>query len=152
MVIVEDTRQKPDKTGYIHEQLENLGHKVVRSKMLVGDYMIANDGKVVVDTKQDLQEVVNNVIHQHERFRNECMLAQEAGIQLIILVTEPKITCLADVFGWFNTRLRYNKKATTGRTLGKILYSMQSKYGVIFEFCTKDTVGKRIVELLGGQT
>ena len=152
MVIVEDTRQKPDKTGYIHEQLENLGHKVVRSKMLVGDYMIANDGKVVVDTKQDLQEVVNNVIHQHERFRNECMLAQEAGIQLIILVTEPKVTCLADVFGWFNTRLRYNKKATTGRTLGKILYSMQSRYGVIFEFCTKDTVGKRIVELLGGQT
>lgn len=151
MVIVEDTRQKPDKTGYIHEQLENLGHKVVRSKMLVGDYMIANDGKIAVDTKQDLQEVVNNVIHQHERFRNECMLAQEAGIQLIILVTEPKVTCLADVFGWFNTRLRYNKKATTGRTLGKILYSMQGKYGVRFEFCTKDNVGKRIVELLGGQ-
>ena len=152
MVIVEDTRQKPDKTGYIHEQLENLGHKVVRSKMLVGDYMIANDGKVAVDTKQDLQEVVNNVIHQHERFRNECMLAQEAGIQLIILVTEPKITCLADVFGWFNPRLRYNKKATTGRTLGKILYSMQHKYDVRFEFCTKDNVGERIVELLGGQT
>ena len=152
MVIVEDTRQKPDKTGYIHEQLENLGHKVVRSKMLVGDYMIANDGKVVVDTKQDLQEVVNNVIHQHERFRNECMLAQEAGIQLIILVTEQKITCLADVVGWCNPRLRYNKKATTGRTLGKILYSMQHKYDVRFEFCTKDNVGERIVELLGGQT
>ena len=150
MVIVEDTRQKPDKTAYIHEQLESLGHKVVRSKMLVGDYMIANDGKRVVDTKQDLQEVVNNVIHQHERFRNECTLAQDAGIQLIILVTEPKVTCLADVFGWWNPRLRYNKKATTGRTLGKILYSMQSKYDVRFEFCTKDNVGKRIVELLEG--
>lgn len=150
--IICDTRQKPDKNAHITEQLESLGYNVIRSKLLVGDYTWATDQHICVDTKFGLQEVVGNVIHDHERFRNECMLAQEAGIQLIILVTEPKVTCLADVFGWFNPRLRYSKKATTGRTLGKILYSMQRKYDVKFEFCTKDNVGKRIVELLGGQT
>ena len=150
--IICDTRQKQDKNAHITEQLEELGYKVVRSKLYCGDYTWATNQQICIDTKQDLSEVVNNVVHDHERFKNECIRAQEAGIQLIILVTEPKVTCLADVFGWFNPRLRYNKKATTGRTLGKILYSMQHKYDVRFEFCTKDNVGERIVELLGGQT
>ena len=149
-VIIEDSRQKPDKNAYIRQQLEELGYTVVRSKVYCGDYVFADNGKIAVDTKQDLQEVVGNVIQQHERFRAECVRAQEAGIQLIILITEPKVTCLADVFGWWNPRLRYSKKATTGRQLGKILYSMRERYGVQFEFSTAENVGKRIVELLGG--
>lgn len=150
--IIEDTRQKPNKNAHIKDQLEELGYKVVRSKLFVGDYQFADAGNIVVDTKADLQEVVGNVIQQHERFRMECIKAKESGIKLIILITEPKITCLADVFAWYNPRLRYSKKATTGRQLGKILYSMQAKYGVEFVFTTKNEVGKRIVELLGGST
>lgn len=146
--VICDTRQKPDKTDYISRQIEELGYRVVRSKLFVGDYQFADDGSRVIDTKQDLQEVVSNVIQQHERFRAECIRAKESGIKLIILITEPKITCLADVFAWYNPRLRYSKKATTGRQLGKILYSMQAKYDVEFVFTTKDSVGKRIVELL----
>ena len=149
--IIEDTRQKPDKNEHIKIQLEELGYKVVRSKLFVGDYQFADSGKIVVDTKLNLQEVVGNVIQQHDRFRSECIRAKEAGIKLIILITEPKVTCLSDVFGWWNPRLRYSKKATTGRQLGKILYSMKEKYGVDFQFCKKNEVGKRIVELLGGE-
>jgi len=149
-VIIEDTRNKPEKNYGIRLQLEELGYKVVRSKLYVGDYQFADSGKVVIDTKQDLQEVVGNVTQQHKRFRDECIRAQEAGIQLIILITEPKITCLGDVFGWWNPRLIFSKKATTGRQLAKILYQMQNKYGVRFEFCSKDNVGKKIVSLLGG--
>lgn len=146
--IIEDSRQKPEKNYGIRCQLEELGYKVVRSKVYVGDYVFADSGKIAIDTKQNLQEVVGNVTKQHERFKNECIRAQEAGIHLIILIVEPKITCLADVFGWWNPRLIYSKKATTGRQLGKILYSMRDKYGVQFEFTTADNVGKRIVELL----
>lgn len=145
-----DTRQKKDKNGYIDEQLIALGYKVVRSKLYCGDYTWATDQRISIDTKQDLQEVVGNVTKQHDRFRNECIRAKEAGIQLIILITEPKVSCLSDVWSWYNPRLRYSKVATTGKTLGKILYKFKEKYGVKFEFCTKDNIGERIVELLGG--
>ena len=150
MVILEDSRQKPEKNAHIREQLEALGYKVDRTKLYCGDYTWATNQSVCIDTKQDLQEVVGNVTQQHERFKAECVRAKEAGIQLIILIAEQKVTTLADVFGWYNPRLRYSKKATTGRQLGKILYSMREKYGVQFEFCTKDKVGERVVELLGG--
>lgn len=149
-VIVEDSRQKPDKNKWIRLQLEELGYKVVRSKLYVGDYQFADSGNIVVDTKQNLQEVVSNVTQQHIRFRAECLRAKEAGIQLIILIKESKVKCLADVFGWFNPRRIYSKKATTGPTLAKIMYSMQEQYGVRFEFCTGDNVGRTIVKLLGG--
>ena len=42
-------------------------------------------------------------------------------------------------------------KPVNGRTLGKIMMSMEQKYGVKFEFCTKNEVGQRIVNLLGGE-
>jgi len=148
LVILEDTRNKPSKNKHIRDQLEALGLRVERSKIYCGDYTWATDQKVCVDTKQDLQEVVGNVIHDHERFRAECIRAKEAGIQLVILVCDPKIKDVSQVFGWYNPRLRFSKKATTGRQLGKILYSMKEKYGVRFEFTTKDNLGKRIVELL----
>jgi ribosome-associated protein len=151
LVIFEDTRNKPEKNVHIREQLEALGYEVKRTKIYCGDYTFPTNQSICIDTKQDLQEVVGNVIQQHERFRDECIRAKEAGIQLIILITEPKVTCLADVFGWYNPRLRYSKKATTGRQLGKILYSMKERYGVDFQFVTKDRVGQRIVELLEGR-
>lgn len=150
MVIFEDTRNKPDKNAHIRKQLEELGYEVKRTKIYCGDYTFPTNQSICIDTKQDLQEVVGNVIQQHERFRAECIRAKEAGIQLVILIADPKITCLSEVFGWYNPRLRFSKKATTGRQLGKILYSMREKYGVRFEFTTKQNCGKRIVELLGG--
>lgn len=149
-VILEDTRNKLDKNKHIRKQLEDIGYKVERTKLYCGDYTYPTNQLICIDTKQDLQEIVGNVTAQHERFKSECIRAKEAGIKLIILITEPKITCLADVFGWYNPRLRFSKKATTGRQLGKILYSMRERYGVEFEFCTKEKVGERIVELLNG--
>lgn len=150
-ILIEDSRQKLDKNADIREQLEQLGYTVRRCKLYVGDYTFPTNQGRCVDTKQDLQEVVGNVIQQHERFRDECLRAKEAGIQLIILITDPKVTCLADVFGWWNPRLRYSKRATTGRQLGKILYSMREKYGVQWEFCSRDSAGKRVIELLEGE-
>lgn len=149
-MILEDSRQKPKQNAHIREQLEAIGYKVERSKLYVGDYQLANDGKVVIDTKQNLQELCQNVVQDHERFRNECIRAQEAGIQLVILVADPKIKQLTDVFSWFNPRRIYSKTATSGRTLGKILYSMRGKYGVAFEFCPKEELGQRIVDILSG--
>ena len=148
MVILEDTRNKPTKNKHIRDQLESLGYKVERCKIYAGDYTWATNQSICVDTKQDLQELVGNVIQDHERFRAECIRAKEAGIQLVILICDPKIKDMSQVFVWYNPRLRFSKKATTGRQLGKILYSMREKYGVRFEFTTKDNLGRRIVEIL----
>lgn len=153
MIIQEDTRQKPDKNKHIREQLEELGYTVKRfGGMAVGDYQILGKGDIVIDTKKDMNEIESNLIHDHERFRNECLLAQEAGIRLIILIQDEKLKQLSDVFGWYNIRRKWSKNAATGRTLGKIMYSMREKYGVEWEFTTKANCGKRIIELLGGES
>lgn len=148
MIIIEDSRQKIDKNKHIKDQMEQLGHKVIRSKLLVGDYQIANKGDVVIDTKYSLNEVESNLIHDHDRFRNECVLAQEAGIRLIILVQESNISSLPNVCSWYNFRRRTNPKAINGKTLYKIMLTMQEKYGVEWQFCKKHECGKRIVEIL----
>ena len=148
--IICDTRQKPDKTNYITEQIESIGYRVVRSKLFVGDYQFADAGNIVVDTKQNMNEIENNLVGSHERFREECIRAKEAGIQLIILIQDQKIKSVGDVFGWYNPRKRFSPKAVSGRQLGKMMVSMENKYGVKIQFCQKDEVGKRIVDILGG--
>ena len=150
MVIIEDSRQKVDKNAHIKSQLESLGHTVIRSKMLVGDYQVASDGSVVVDTKYGMGEIENNLIHDHERFKRECELAHKAGIKLIVLIQDSKLKQLSDVFGWYNIRKKWSPKATDGRTLGKIMYTMRDRYGVQWEFTKKEHCGETIVKLLGG--
>ena len=149
-VIIEDTRQKTDKNAHITKQLESMGFKVVRSKLIVGDYTWPTDQHICVDTKFGLQEVASNLTADHERFRRECQLAKDFGIQLIILVQEHGIKILSDVCGWYNWRKKKNPKAVSGKQLYKIMATMTERYGVAWEFCTRTTVGKRIVELLGG--
>ena len=150
MVILEDTRQKPEKNAHIREQLMSLGYKVNRCRLYCGDYTWATNQSVCVDTKANIGEIESNLVHDHERFREECVRAKEAGISLIILVQDQKIKTLGDVFSWYNPRKRFSPKAVSGRQLGKIMVSMENKYGVNFQFCKKDEIGRRIVELLGG--
>jgi hypothetical protein len=104
-----------------------------------------------VDTKKDMNEVESNLIHDHERFKAECIRARDAGIKLVILIQDPKLTQLSDVFGWFNIRSKWSKKAASGKQLAKMMYTMNSRYGVSWEFTTKQNCGKRIIELLGGE-
>ena len=150
MTIIEDSRQKPDKNKHIKQQLESLGYKVIRSKLLVGDYSWPTDQHICVDTKFGLQEVASNLTQDHERFKRECILAKDCGIQLVVLVQEPGIKILSDVCGWYNWRRKKNPKAVSGKQLYKIMATMQERYNISWVFCTRNTVGKRIVELLGG--
>lgn len=171
MTIIEDTRQQKDKHKIENAQLEQLGVKLLRSKLPVGDYAVINNLSVVVDSKKDLQEVISNVCgKQHERFRNECLLAQENNIKLIILIEHGKgIASIENVSNWKNPRLHIMKSivigknalgkpirkqvqkypsATTGETLAKVMNTMHEKYGVVWKFCTREEAGARIIELL----
>lgn len=151
-VVLEDTRNKPAKNAHIREQLEALGYKVIRQCLNCGDYTWALDQHITVDTKASMNEVESNLIHDHERFRAECVRAQELGAKLVILIQDPKLKSVGDVFSWYNIRRKWSPKAATGTQLAKMMMSMTKKYGVEWRFAPKDKLGEEIVKILGGET
>ena len=146
MVIQIDTREQ--KYDHVLKYFDSQGIKSVRSKCVVGDYVNLENPMVVIDRKKDLQEVAGNVTQQHERFVRELELAKELGYKMIILVEEPYVTTLANVCSWYNWRRKKNPRAINGKTLYKIMKTMQDKYGIEWQFTTKAKCGERIVELL----
>jgi ribosome-associated protein len=149
IVLIEDTRQQADKHALKHEYFAANNIKIVRSKLPVGDYADIKNMSVVIDTKKDIQEIISNVTTQHERFRAECDLAAECGIQLIVLIeNKNNVREIKDLAGWYNWRLKRNKRATTGKQLMKILYTMEERHNVKFEFCAPEDAGEKIIELL----
>lgn len=160
MVIQIDSREKARAIKDILAEFDRQGIKHYVSKLWAGDYMSLDNPRVIVDRKQNLLEVCQNVCQDHDRFRKELSRAQENGIKLIILCEHGKgIESLEDVIFWQNPRSEYREKkdgvwrtvhtkATSGETLYKILSTLERKYDCSFEFCDKSETGKRIVELL----
>jgi ribosome-associated protein len=125
--------------------------------------------KVCVDTKKDIQELIGDICgKQHERFRDECMFAQNNGIKLYILVENmsiminerkgicsPYIDSINNLHRFVNPRLfiwRNGKQlyptATKGITLKKACMTMTSKYGVEFMFFRPNEAAEKVIELL----
>ena len=65
MVIQIDTREKARAIKQIVRTFDAAGVKHYTSKLLVGDYMSLDNPKVIVDRKQNLLEVCNNVCQDH---------------------------------------------------------------------------------------
>ena len=193
VMIVEDKGQQAGKHENKHRWFESHDVELLQAPLPVGDYILYTDAvedvirrkakrgvdlkkldflgsyKVCVDTKRDMQEIVGNICgKQHERFRDECILAKNNGVQLYVLVeNEDNICCVTDVFFWENPRLKIRKwitmpsgqrrkilkypDATKGETLSKAMTTMQDKYGVKFLFCHPDEAGERILQLLTAQ-
>ena len=163
MTIQVDSREKAHAITRILEHFHASGVKYYISKLYIGDYMNLDNPRVIVDRKQNLDELCGNVCRQHERFRAELIRAQENGIRLIILCEHGHgIKSLDDVLFWRNPRARTKKlingswvwteqKVMHGDTLYKILNTMQNRYGVSFLFCDKSETGRRIVEILSNE-
>ena len=145
-----DTREHTSEWVRIMRQFDNMGIRYVRSKLYVGDYMSLDNARLVVDRKKDLLELCGNVCQQHDRFRAELVRAQQADIQIVILVEHGgDIRCLDDVAMWQNPRLRTSPGATTGGQLYKALGTLKKKYGVRYAFCDKTRTGEAIARILG---
>ena len=149
----EDTRNQIGKHKNIHWYCEQQGIKIVRTKLLVGDYMLTGPGTggTSVDTKMDVGELATCCFQEHERFRRELIRAQECGIQLIILTEEVLPGGRLD-----------NWKSPLGRDgkpkhrfdpviLRKAMITMQEKYGVKFRFCDGRSTGKTLLAYLKGE-
>ena len=120
------------------KQFDEAGIFYKPNKLYVGDYQNVSNSMLSIDRKQNLSEIYSNVCHDHERFRNELIRANEAGIKLIILCEHGgSIQTLEDVKNWYNPQLKKSPYAWNGERLYKTLRTIQDKYKVDFEFCTK---------------
>lgn len=185
MIIIEDKAQKEGKHKIKNDYWRKSGIEVIRQPLPVGDYILGNEKvmdvisrkekrnmavkkmdflgtyNIAIDSKYSIQELVSDICgKQHERFRDEAILAQNNNIHLIVLVeNEDGITQLSELHKWVNPRLWIRKggkqaypNATRGVTLMKCCYTMHKKYGCEFLFCEPYKAGERIIELLGGVT
>lgn len=193
MTIIEDMAQKEGKHVLKNDYWKEKGIAVKRYPLPVGDYILMDDKveevilrkegrgipvkkldfmgaySVAVDSKYGIEELCTDICGpEHERFRDECMLALANHIRLIILVENeagligktnkinPYIGDIKELHKWINPRLlifssgkQKYPRATKGLTLMKAAMSMTAKYGVEFVFCRPGEAGERIVELLG---
>lgn len=170
MLILIDSRQQAGKHDIKERWFAEHGIETRRTKLYVGDYSLPANQSVCIDTKKDIQELVSDICgKQHERFRNECMRAQEAGIRLVVLVENKAgyirgtsvynntIRSVNELHKWKNPRAFIYKNgkqlyptATRGITIQKACMTMTKKYSVDFQFCSPEESAQRIVELLGG--
>lgn len=170
MILISDKGQQKGKHTTKEIYWQKQGIEVLTMPLPCGDYIIANEKvmyvinrknergipvkkmdflgtyDVTVDTKKDIQELVGDICgKQHARFRDECILAQNNGIKLYVLVQNagglvkgtkdiynPTITRLEDLYKWRNPRLfemkRTNEIIGYYRSSGNPIYKRVQKY------------------------
>ena len=149
MVIIVDTREKPRAIVKILAEFDRQGVKYVRRALNFADYFNPEKPDVIIDRKQNLLEIAGNVVQGRARFLREVERCNRAGCHMIVLIEHGgKIRTLEDVIGWKNPRLKVSPLAVSGERMFKIMKAMESRYGIEWQFCSKQQTGKRIIELL----
>ena len=148
-VVQIDTREHAHAIRRIIQAFDDAGIQHFSSKLYVGDYQRLDNGLLVVDRKQNLQEIAGNLTQQHERFRAELERARKAKIRLVVLCEHGgQIRSIEDVAAWKNPRLKESPGAITGDRMAKIMRTMSERYGVEWRFCDKRQTGNKILEIL----
>jgi len=144
-----DTREKPRAIEKILSDFDRQHIDYFKQKLSVGDYMDVENPKYVIDRKQNLLELAQNVCQDRERFIRELKRAKAEGIQLDFLVEHGYgIFDIEDVKKWTNPRLKVSPLAVSGERLYKILKSLEASYGVHFYFCSKEWTALVLLKLL----
>ena len=168
MTIYEDVGNKLGQHDNIAAWCEANGVTIRRQKLNTGDYCLPP--RISVDTKKGMQEVYQDIVNDHDRFRAECIRAQDDGILLVILIEDEEIGCLEEAKRWQNPRRkkweRDNAFIARAQEKGKMLNhkipkppvpsdrlvgmmeAMTMKYGVVFTFCHPDDTGETIYNIL----
>ena len=142
-MLISDSREKKNSHILDYFQRHNIEYEV--KKLDTADYWNSENPNVLVDSKKDLNEVAQNLCSQDSsRFWSELRRAYSDKKKLIILEEHgPNIKSLQDVSTW---KSKYS--TITGSRLQSEMYRITIAYGVQWEFCSKKSTGKRIVELL----
>ena len=169
MTILEDSRNQVGKHMNIHNYCAEKGIRIVRTKLVCGDYTLPTNQSICIDTKQDLGEVYNNLVQSHDRFARECDMAAQLGIHLVILVEDDEVDCLEDVHKWSNPRMkRYMrlkvmhengiflgtklppKPPVSSKRLQTMMETFAEHHGCEWRFCRKAQTGAEICRILMG--
>ena len=150
MVIV-DTREKPRAIVRILAEFDRQGVAYERRKLNFGDY--ADPARLpgtVIDRKQNLLEVAANVTTDRKRLIREIERCNASGCRLVFLVEHGNtVRTLEDVIRWKNPRLKESPLAVSGDRLFRIMKAMALYYGIEWQFCNKQSTGRRIIQILG---
>ncbi len=143
-----DTREKNHAIEKIICEFQRQGVKYFRSKMYVGDYCNIYNPLVLIDRKQDIQEIAQNACKGHARFKAELCRLDDIGGKMYILIEQDKIdgkpiTCLEDIILWAP---KYGE--IMGDRIYRVLKSWRNKHNIEYVFCNKRNTGKKIIELL----
>lgn len=145
-MIICDSREK--KNAHILRYFDRNGIDYIIRKMDVADYQIEGKDKLVIDRKQNLDELATNLTNPQDkgRFWREVRRAHASRIKMIVLCEHGKgIKSIPDVVNWDS---KYSP--VTGRILQEKIYQCHISYGVEFLFCEKSETAEKIIELLGG--
>lgn len=183
--VIYDSAQKAGKHEKKHQWLIEHGIDLANLPLPVADYILETDRvrdvvarkmkrgvqikkidllgtySVAVDTKFSITELCQDIRKDHDRFRDELILAKNNGIKLYILIEnddgiqnvmelsdlEQKKKTVVTKSGDFRTKLKYPHLGS-GKQLAKAICTMQEKYGAEFRFCHPDLTGSEIVKLL----
>ena len=137
-----DSRERKNDNITKYFDRHKIEYEVI--KLDVGDYMVSDNPKISIDKKYGLEEIAGNLCTKDSsRFYREVRRAKENGIKLIVLVESSKIKSLQDVASW---KSKYSR--LSGSRLQAEMYRIGISYNIQFEFCSKRSTGKRIMELL----
>lgn len=146
-LIVVDTREKGNKK--ILEYFDSVGQDYVISKLDAGDYALFKDYSTIIDKKDGLLELSHNLCNslEHARILREIQRAKDLGCSnFIFLIQDNKIKTTKDIKNWSSPHTKVK-----GETLLKIMNTMCKKYAIRFIIVPKKKMGKKIIELLGGE-
>lgn len=142
-IIICDTREKGNKK--ILEYFDSVKQDYIISKLDAGDYMIYKDYSTIVDKKDGLIEICNNLCHttEHQRVVREVELAHSLGCDNFIFLIQGNIKSESDIKNWSSPHTKVR-----GETLLKILKTFKEHHDCKFIFVDKKDMGKKIIELL----
>lgn len=153
LILVQDCREKFGKHQNIENHCKKIGLPIVRKRLNVGDYRLAeidDKGKITfinnisVDVKGvgGLEELANDLYRDKLEFNKKYKKCWQDKIKLIVLVEEP-IKSLNELVNW---RSKHGK--ISGRFLLELMNTVRISYFVDFRFCDKQDVGKTVISLL----
>lgn len=142
-MILVDSREK--KWGHIGQYFRDHGIPYRVEKLDIADYALEGRDGLVIDRKQNLDELCSNLCTKDSgRFWREMRRSRDSKVKMIVLIEHGgQIKSIQDVRSW---KSRYSR--VTGRRLAEEIYRAHIAYGVEFLFCDKRSTGRRIVELL----
>lgn len=153
MVVLVDTREHPNKA--FERRVESFGCPWKRTKLDFGDYSckyidiegqeVSLSAHVVIERKQDGNELAMCLGTQRKRFEREFIRAKEAGAVIYLLVEEENWESL--YAGEYGKSPRYRSKLSP-KALTASIHAWQARYRMNLQFCSKATTGVLIADIL----